>query len=53
MPEVGDLTPSEYDRVGKRTLFSCIRIKNTTRGQVVLSRGEEPPKAGLMTGVKS
>ena len=29
MPEVGDLTPSEHDRVGKRTKFSCIRKKKT------------------------
>ena len=66
MPEVGDLTPSEHDRViterssGKRgrenrrrELRSVISEKKKTAQEVVLSRGKEPPKAGPVTGVKS
>ena len=53
MPEVGDLTPSKHDHVVTERSSVTFVEKIRTRGQVVLSRGKEPPKAGRMTGVKS
>ena len=54
MPEVGDLTPSKHEPRGNETKFHYI-VKKYVRGPkgIVLSRGKEPPKAGLITGVKS
>ena len=59
MPEVGDPTPSEHDSVITKPWFGYIRkedIRHEARGlkePVVFSRGREPPKAGMITGVKS
>ena len=59
MPEVGDPTPSEHDSVIIEPKFDYIRKKiYVTRSKdlkesVVFSRGREPPKAGMITGVKS
>ena len=59
MPEVGDPTPGEHDSVIIELWFEYIRKKiYVTRSEdwkqsVVFSRGREPPKAGMITGVKS
>ena len=52
MPEVGDPTPSKHDSVTAER-SSDVFGKRIGREVVVLSRGREPPKAGLITGVKS
>ena len=56
MPEVGDLTPGKDKRVlviNERSEFiTCFKDKRSAQ-KFVLSRGKEPPKAGLITGVKS
>ena len=53
MPEVGDPTPSEHDSVIIEPKFDYIRKKIYGTRSVVFSRGREPPKAGMITGVKS
>ena len=59
MPEVSDLTPGRYERVlikvERSETFICIKITEaeTRKKPFVASRGEELPKAGHITGVKS
>ena len=67
MPEVGDLTPSAYEphwlQRSKASLQHCKKyvpetnihkdVRSRKGKRFMCSRGKEPPKAGLITGVKS